>query len=77
MTQEQKCYNAWRRREAYMVPMTQEGLKQAEERYHEFKKGYYAGIRAAALELEREHSLNKHIHRFYLFAKEHVERLLK
>lgn len=77
MTQEQKCYAAWRRSEAWQVPVTQEGMEQAEERYKQFKKGYYSGIRAAALELEREHSANKHIHKFYLFAKEKIEELLK
>lgn len=77
MTQEDKCYCAWRRSEAWQVPVTQEGMEMAEERYKQFKKGYYAGIRSAALELEREHSANKQIHKFYLFAKECVERLLK
>lgn len=77
MSAEDKCYCAWRRSEAWQVPVTQEGTEQAEERYKQFKKGYYAGIRAAALELEREHSANKHIHKFYLFAKDIVERLLK
>lgn len=77
MSAEDKCYCAWRRSEAWQVPVTQEGMEQAEERYKQFKKGYYAGVRACALELEREHSANKYLHKFFLVAKGIVERLLK
>lgn len=74
---EQRCYNAWRRSESYCVPVTEEGMKMAEERYREFRKGYYAGLRASIFELEQMHKENKMIHRFYLFASEALRRLLK
>lgn len=68
-------YRAWRRSEAYMVPISKEGMEMAEKRYHEFKKGFYAGVNASMLTLEEEHSKNKHIHRFYLLAKDLISKL--
>lgn len=77
MIDDTKCYAAWRRREAYMIPMTKEGMKAAEERYQEFKKGYIAGVNAAAFEMEKQHRANKHIHKFYLFAHDFIRSLVK
>jgi hypothetical protein len=31
---ENKCYANWRRREAYGVPVTEEGIRMVEERYN-------------------------------------------
>ena len=36
------CYSAWRKYEAYQIPMTEEGTKQAEERWKAFKAGWIA-----------------------------------
>ena len=69
------AYRAWRRSEAYQVPMTKEGMERADKRYHEFKKGFYAGVNASMLVLEKEHSANKHIHKFYLLAKDLISKL--
>lgn len=77
MIDDTKCYNAWRKREAHAVPMTEEGTKMALERYEEFKKGYIAGINAAAFELEKLHSRHKTIHKFYLIAHDEIRRMLK
>ena len=74
---EEKAYRDWRRREAYMVPMTQEGIKRAEERWHEFKKGWEYGMKYAVYLAEREHKQNKHIHKFYLFFADKLREILK
>ena len=74
---DEKCYSAWRRSEAYSLPMTEEGMKAAEERYKEFKKGFAFGIRVCMLELEKEHSKNKKTHSFFLIAKNLLEKMLK
>ena len=74
---DEKCYSAWRRSEAYSLPMTEEGIKAAEERYREFKKGFAFGIRVCMLELEKEHSKNKKIHSFFLISKNLLEKILK
>lgn len=66
MTKEQQCYNDWRRSEAYQVPMTEEGIRLANERYEQFKVGYYYGQRRVYFEIEQEHRLVKHLHKFYL-----------
>lgn len=71
-----KCYSAWRRSEAYMVPMNDSGLQAAEERYKQFKKGFDCGIRLCMLELEKEHSRNKKTHSFFLIAKELLTKML-
>ena len=70
-----KVYSAWRRYEAYQVPMTKEGMKRAEERFNQFKKGFDYGVKACMLELEEEHKCNKKSHNFYLFAKEICSKL--
>lgn len=64
---ETKCYSDWRRREAYMVPVPEEGNKQATARYEEFKKGWEYGVRYTIFLAEQEHKENKHLHKFYLF----------
>lgn len=74
---ESLCYRAWRRSESYQVPVTQAGQEMAEERYKQFKKGYYAGLNNAAFELEQLHKYNKWYHRFYLLASEHIRGLIK
>lgn len=72
-----KCFHAWRRSEAYAIPMTEAGMKAAEERYREFKKGFDCGIKSCMLELEKEHSKNKKIHSFFLISKNLLEKMLK
>ena len=37
---EQLVHRAWRDSEAYQVPMTEEGEKLAQARYHTFKRGW-------------------------------------
>lgn len=39
---ENEIYHLWRESESYQVPMTEEGVKLADQRYHGFKKGYMA-----------------------------------
>lgn len=39
-TYEKTLYQAWRDSESYAVPMTEEGQKLADIRYHAFKKGW-------------------------------------
>ena len=73
---EEKAYRDWRRREAFMVPMTEEGIKQAEERWNEFKKGWEYGLRYAIYLTEEEHKQNKHIHKFYLFFADKLREML-
>ena len=77
MKDDTSCFLAWRRSEAWAVPVTQQGQDMAGERYKEFKKGYVAGINAAAFEMEKQHRENKHIHKFYLFAHNFIRGLLK
>lgn len=77
MIDDTRCFLAWRRSEAWAVPMTQEGIDMAGERYKEFKKGYIAGINAAAFEMEQVHRENKHIHKFFLLAHNYIRGLLK
>ncbi len=74
---EKKCYSDWRRREAYMVPVTQEGIEQAEERYKEFKKGWEYGLRYVVFMIEQEHKENKYIHKFYLLLSDKIRKLFK
>lgn len=74
---EKKCFSDWRRREAYMLPMTEDGVKRAGERYDEFKKGYEYGLRYAQFLIEQEHKNNKHLHKFYLLLADKFRELLK
>lgn len=71
------AYQAWRRREAHSVPVTEEGICKAEERLEEFNKGFVAGIKSAMLLLENLHRENKFQHNFYLFAKNELQQKLK
>lgn len=70
-------FNSWRRREAYMIPMTKEGCEKAGERLQEFAVGFRYGVRAAAFMLERMHSENKKDHSFFLKASKAVLKLLE
>jgi hypothetical protein len=72
MTEEEDkvCYSAWRRSEAYQVPMTKEGMEMADERYKRFKVGWDYAVKACMLELEKEHTKNKKVHSFFNIAKE-------
>jgi hypothetical protein len=72
MTEEEDkvCYSAWRRSEAYQVPMTKEGMERADERYKRFKVGWDYAVKACMLELEKEHTKNKKVHSFFNIAKE-------
>lgn len=68
-----EAYRTWRRREAYGVPMTQEGQDKATERLMEFNKGFIAGVNASYLALERMHRQAKSQHNFYLFAQKAIK----
>lgn len=70
-----KVYSAWRRSEAYQVPVTEQGMEEAEERFKRFKIGFDYGVKACMLELEEEHKLNKKSHNFYLVAKKICSKL--
>lgn len=74
---ENKCYSDWRRREAYAIPVTEEGQRMAEERYNEFKKGWEYGLRHAVFLIEQEHKDNKHLHKFYLLLAEKLREEMK
>ena len=74
---ETKCYNAWRRSEAWCVPVTEEGIIMAEERYRQFKKGYMAGMQGAIFELEQMHKQVKWVHKFYFIAAEKLRSMFK
>lgn len=74
---ESRCHSAWRRSEAYCIPVNQQGIDDAIERYRQFKKGYYAGLKEAAFELEQMHKEHKWLHRFYLLASEKIRSLIK
>lgn len=66
-----RVYDAWRRSEAYAVPMTEEGEKQAAIRQRSFYKGFDAGLKCAAEHLEQMHKKEKDTtkaHNFYLIA---------
>jgi hypothetical protein len=77
MKDDTKCYLAWRRSEAYAIPVTDEGEEMAAERYRQFKKGFYSGLNWAAFELEQLHRKEKHLHKFYLVASDTIRNLLK
>ena len=64
---------AWRKSEAYALPMADEGVKLAHERYEGFKQGYIAALGRAIVKLENKHRENKHLHKFYLLAKEELQ----
>lgn len=70
-----KCYSAWRRSEAYSVPMTKEGVERADERYKQFKVGWDYAVKACMFELEKEHSKHKKAHTFYNIAKDIISSL--
>lgn len=70
-----KCYLAWRRSEAYQVPMTKEGMERADERYKQFKVGWDYAIKTCMLGLEKGHSANKKVHSFFNIAKELISKL--
>jgi len=73
-----RAYNAWRRAESFQIPVTDEGLRQAEQRYQWFLRGFEAGVRCAAEHLELKHKEVKDTtreHNFYLVASKFVREL--
>lgn len=73
-----RAYEAWRRSESHQVPMTDEGMKLAEQRHQSFIKGFEAGVRCAAEHLELKHKEVKDTardHNFYLVASRFVREL--
>lgn len=62
------AHSAWRRREAYGIPMTKEGMEKADKRFEAYEPAFVDGMLAAAVILERLHSENKKDHSFYLKA---------
>lgn len=63
-------YKAWRRSEAYGVPMTAAGQQRANLKAEGFQKGFEYGIKAAAAKLEQEHSKVKKEHSFFYKASQ-------
>lgn len=73
-----RAYNAWRRAESFQIPVTDEGLRQAEQRQQWFLRGFEAGARCAAEHLELKHKEVKDTtreHSFYLVASKFVREL--
>ena len=73
-----RAYNAWRRAESFQIPVTEEGLQQAEQRHQWFLRGFEAGVRCAAEHLELKHKEVKdttRAHNFYLVASRFVREL--
>ena len=73
-----RAYNAWRRAESFQIPVTEEGLQQAEQRHQWFLRGFEAGVRCAAEHLEFKHKEVKdttRAHNFYLVASRFVREL--
>lgn len=73
MSIEQRCYSAWRRSEAYTVPVTEQGIEDANERYKQFKKGYMAAIKECSYRLEVLHGHHKKAHSFFLVASKFLK----
>lgn len=67
---DKRCYNAWRRSEAYAVSMTKEGIADADKRYKQFKVGWDYAVKACMLELEKEHSKVKKTHSFFRLGRD-------
>ena len=74
---EEKMFADWRRSEAYCVPVTEEGMVMAQDRYLQFQKGWIYGLKRAILEMETKHRENKHQHNYYLFMANDLRALLK
>ena len=75
--QQDILYSKWRRSEAYMLPMTPEGISKAGHRYDNFKVGFEYGMTYAVEILEELHRENKDVHKFYLLAKNAVDEARK
>lgn len=73
----QPWYKAWRRYEAYGVPMTPEGQQRADIRAEGFQVGFQAGLAHAALLLEREHSKEKKTHSFFYKASQLIRNAIQ
>lgn len=71
------AFRAWRRSEAYMIPVTEEGYNASVRRLEEFSKGFESGIKAAASSLEHLHKEHKKEHRFFLKASEYIRNMIK
>lgn len=72
-----KVYRDWRRSESYGIPVSKEGIDIAGWKYKGFLSGYTYGLKRAMIDLEGKHRESKHEHNYYLFAKNHLEILLK
>ena len=68
-------YRAWRRIQAYAVPMTEEGKIRADIKAESFKDGFEAGLRYAATQLELEHAKVKKEHSFFYKASQFLRGL--
>lgn len=60
------AYSAWRRKEAYGIPMSVVGNLLAGYRWESFQHGFLAGLNSAASTMERLHKENKKEHSFFL-----------
>lgn len=70
-------YSAWRRSEAYMMPMTNEGMQAANVRAEGFKAGFDAGLKYASSKLEMEHSKVKKDHSFFYKASQIIREMMQ
>lgn len=59
------CYNAWRKFEAYAVPVTEDGVEAMQRRHNCFKAGWNAAVEHAIYILMEEHDEHDHIHNIY------------
>lgn len=69
------AHRAWRRKEAYGVPMTEEGMRKAAERFEAYEPPFVDGLLTAATILENMHRENKKDHSFYLKASRRLREL--
>ena len=60
-----KAYDAWRESESYQVPMTDEGVKRAQDRWRGFDKGYKQAVKDVVGLLMIQHEAAKGSHNYW------------
>jgi len=72
----ERWFQAWRKHEAYSVPVTEEGQQMAQQRAEQFEAGYQAAVKDITHHLEQTlHSKYKSDHDFYLFASRIIKEI--
>ena len=62
---EEKTYNAWRESEAYAMPLTEEGVNKAQERWRGFNKGYEQALKDVVNLLMVQHEAAQERHNYW------------